>query len=45
MTPVCHTLFTLTLFAALAALNQWTGRRLRRVRIDRAQAHDTLSQR
>jgi hypothetical protein len=44
MTPLCHTLYTFTLFAALVALNQWTGRRFRRVlRIERARAEGTLS--
>ena len=50
MTPVAHTLFSLTFFA-LAAMNQsllnrWTDRRLPRVvRIDRSQAPGTLSKR
>jgi hypothetical protein len=43
MTPISHTLFTLTLFFALAALKLWSDRRHRIPRAVRAGATEALS--
>ena len=43
MTPISHTLFTLTLFFALAALKLWSDRRHRIPRACLAGATEALS--
>ena len=43
MTPISHTLYTLTLFLALAVLKLWSERRHRIPRAVRAGAHRALS--